>query len=457
MSPGWGGDDDRLAREGRHGHRDSLVVAHAALHEDLVPGLAEALHPVHIIDADRIHQAGQDVLLADPFLGGGVDVAGDEGGALVAEVRRVRGAQGQGGDVFHLDAHRLEGRFLEKAAGTRRTRLVHGVVRSHTVGQERVLGVLAADFEDGVDLGVEVGRGPGVGDDLVDDALGTRVEACQVPARPCHPYGHDLDLGRPDLVGQGLVTLAAGLDGIAVGPQVPGAEDLLVGKAEEHGLGRGRAHVEAHSAFVAVPGGLERQVLELDPIGHLRKGSEELERRFDVLEVVALGDLRGQLVLEGVDGGAQGLEARSVVGNLHMGNRLAEEVDDHAVLGRAANHEHLPGVDAHQKLLDLFGDHSCQTRGHIADGLALIQGVGAVALAEHRAAARQVVGVGALARQVDGFVHVDVHPPDLLEEELSGTRGALVPRTDPADFALLVHFVDDERFSARGNDGVEPA
>ena len=44
--------DVRLAGERRHSHGNGLVVAHAALHEDLLAHLPEAFHPVHIVDAN---------------------------------------------------------------------------------------------------------------------------------------------------------------------------------------------------------------------------------------------------------------------------------------------------------------------------------------------------------------------------------------------------------------------
>ncbi len=181
------GNHDLPVDEGGHGEGHRLVVTDAPLHEDLLPHGALPLDPVHVVHADRVDQPRDDVLLFDPFVGGGLDVGADERGALIVEVGGAASREGDGLDPLVVDAETLVRRLLQKRAGARRARLVHGVVRGHPVGEMGVLGVLPADLEDGVHLRVEVGRAGGVGDDLVDGLGGPAVQGRDVPPRARHP------------------------------------------------------------------------------------------------------------------------------------------------------------------------------------------------------------------------------------------------------------------------------
>ena len=75
----------------------------------------------------------------------------------------VGGSQGEIGDLRDVHAEIAVGAFFEKRAGARRTGIVHRVVDGHAVAQVNVFGVLAADLEDRVDIGVVVGGAGGVG------------------------------------------------------------------------------------------------------------------------------------------------------------------------------------------------------------------------------------------------------------------------------------------------------
>ena len=136
---------------------------------------------------------------ADPFVDGALDVRGDEGGALVVEVRGTLALQGDRGDLRHLDPEGLQGRLLQEGAGARRAGLVHGVVGRDAVGDVGVLGVLTADFEESVHLGIEMDRGRGVGDDFVDDAVGESVQPRDLSARAAHAQTDDADRPRVHL------------------------------------------------------------------------------------------------------------------------------------------------------------------------------------------------------------------------------------------------------------------
>jgi hypothetical protein len=102
----------------------------------------------------------------------------DEGRTVLAEFQRRLGLQGYGADVGRVVDVQVAGRgFLEEGAGARAAGLVHGVVDGHLVAERHVLGVLAADLENGVDARVEKTGAHGVGQDLVVDPPGAAVDA----------------------------------------------------------------------------------------------------------------------------------------------------------------------------------------------------------------------------------------------------------------------------------------
>ncbi len=264
-------DDDGLADQGGHGQGHGAVVAHPALHEDLRPHRPVAFDAVRVVHADRVHQPGDDVLVGHPLVDGVLDVRGDEGRALVVEVGRLTPLEGDRGDLLHAHAQGFEGRFLQKRAGAGRTGLVHGVVRGHAVGDVGVLGVLAADFEDGVHLGVEVHRRGGVGDDLVDDPVGQGVQPGDLAARTAHPQPRDPDPGRVRLAAHLIedfpVAAARGAHRVPVGAQVDRGQQGVVPAAHQDRLGGRGAHIEAEEAVVPGAHGTPFDGLELHLAG----------------------------------------------------------------------------------------------------------------------------------------------------------------------------------------------
>ena len=122
---------------------------------------------------------------AGALLDGLADVGVDERRAVLAELERRRRARSAMGPICsaRCDVEVARGRFLEERSGPGRAGLVHGVVDGHAVVQQDVLGVLPADLEDGVDLGLEVGGAHRVGDDLVVDAGRLQEHAEQLARR----------------------------------------------------------------------------------------------------------------------------------------------------------------------------------------------------------------------------------------------------------------------------------
>ena len=193
-----------------------------------------------------------------------------------------RPLQGDLGDFLHFHPEGLEGRFFQEGAGARRAGFVHGVIGGNRVGDVGVLGVLAADFENGVHLGVEIDRGRGVGDDLVDDAVREGVQPRDLPARPAHAQPRDADRFRvhlpPHLLDDRAVALARCAHRVAVRAQVHGGQQGVVGSPQQHRLGGGGAHVEAQDADVSRPEGAAFDGFELHHAGEISERREAVRR-----------------------------------------------------------------------------------------------------------------------------------------------------------------------------------
>ncbi|OPY85057.1 MAG: hypothetical protein A4E72_02039 [Syntrophus sp. PtaU1.Bin208] len=147
---GFRGDNDPFARQGGHGDGNGPVVTDPALHEDVVPHRAVSLYPVAVVHADGINESRDDVCPAHPFVGGILDIAVDEGGALVAEIGGGITLQGNSSDILHGDAHGLPGCFFEKRTRSGAAGVIHGVVGGNAVFYIGVFGILPPDFKDRV-------------------------------------------------------------------------------------------------------------------------------------------------------------------------------------------------------------------------------------------------------------------------------------------------------------------
>ena len=142
---------------------DGAIESYAALQENFLADAARALHSVEIIAGDGVNQAGDDVLAGLSFLQRDADIGVDECGAGRLELHRLGGSQCEIGDLRDVHAKIAVGAFFEKRAGARGTGIVHRIVDGNAVAQVNVLGILAADLEDRVDIGIVVGGAGGVG------------------------------------------------------------------------------------------------------------------------------------------------------------------------------------------------------------------------------------------------------------------------------------------------------
>ena len=107
-----------------------------------------------------------------------------------------------------------------------------------------VLGILAADLEDGVDFRVEIHGCSRMSADLVVNAPGQGVQPGDLPSRTGDAEPDDLRPARQLLL-QGGVAGLGGLDGISQRFDVHRGQDAVVALSHQHRLGGGRAHIEA--------------------------------------------------------------------------------------------------------------------------------------------------------------------------------------------------------------------
>ena len=257
-----------------------------------------------------------------------------------------------------------------------------------------VLGVLAADLEDRVHVRVEENGRGGVGGDLIDDPLRHGVQARNLAARARHAEALDLYLfGKgAQLIDQGPVALARGPHRVAVSPQIDGGHDGMVDVAHQDGLRRCRAHVEPEDEPVPCPRFAPPRRLELHPVTEVVQGLQGREGALLVAEELSCAREWRRFVFEGPECCAQGLEVGRLVGDLKVFDLLAQVVHDDVVSSRAADDHDVATGHLVEDLDDLSRHHLAQARHDSPLRHALVGRVGAVALAEDTAAARDAVG-----------------------------------------------------------------
>ena len=256
----------------------------------------------------------------------------------------------------------------------------------------------------------------------------------------------------PHLLDDRAVALARCAHRVAVRAQVHGGQQGVVGSPQQHRLGGGGAHVEAQDADVSRPEGAAFDGFELHHAGEISERREACE------DVGPVGKKRvdpgegGGLVGQGPQGGPQRLQVGRLRGHDQPRDLLAQVFDHHAVLGRAADHHDVAALHLLEQFENLVGHHLAQAGSDLGLGDALVRGVGAVGLAEHRAAPRHVVR-GFHRRPLGGLFQADVHAPQLLQEKFAGAGGALVAGDDVADAPGPVQHVDHEGLAAGGHHG----
>ena len=152
-----------------------------------------------------------------------------------------------------LDVQVARGRFLEERARAGRAGFVHRIVDGDAVVQQDVLGVLAADLEQRVDVGLEERGACRVRDDLVVDAGGFQEHAEQLARRAGGGDQADAGAGAADLSLHLRQAALERRDGVAVRAPVMGGRDLQGFGVDQRHLGRRRAAVDAEHVLGAGP------------------------------------------------------------------------------------------------------------------------------------------------------------------------------------------------------------
>ena len=208
-----GRDHDRAVHAVGKGVAHGAVQGNAALQEHFLAHDPRPLDLGEIVRGDRIDQPGDDVLARLALLECDADVGIDERRAGRLELHRGRCGERGPGDLRHRDAEVPLGALFQERAGAGGAGVVHRVIDGHAVPEEDVLGVLAADLEDGVHVRVEVGRARGMGRDLVVHMAGAQIGADQFPGRAGGPDQSDPEVA--GLLRNGPEALARRCHGIA--------------------------------------------------------------------------------------------------------------------------------------------------------------------------------------------------------------------------------------------------
>ena len=228
----------------------------------------------------------------------------------------------------------------------------------------------------------------------------------------------------------------------------------MVDVAHQDGLRRRGAHVEPEDQPLPCPRFAPPRRLELHPVTEVVQGLQGREGALLVAEEPSCARERRRFVFEGPECCAQGLEVGRLVGDPEVFDLLAQVVHDDVVSRRAADDHDVATGHLVEDLDDLSRHHLAQARHDPPLRHALVGRMGAVALAEDAAAARDAVGAlrpGKPRR----LAHVHSEALDLLEEELARPRGALVPRVDRRDAPVAVQGVDEEGLAAGADDGLQ--
>ena len=230
------------------GGHQGPVPGRRPLETDDVPDVLFRGHLVEVVFGNAVQHRGQDFLARVPFGEQVIDVPFHEDRAAVARHggRRVQGAPG----VFGEGAIQLLRLFLDEAPRSGSADRVH-VAEGHAAAPERrEFGILAADLDDGVHIGLQLAGGPRVGRDLVHQEVHPHDAARELPARPGDGRARDLERTSPAPRGflDGGEKVPNGLDGVPGGSGVIPGDDPAPGRHQGQ-LGAGGTHVDPEERF----------------------------------------------------------------------------------------------------------------------------------------------------------------------------------------------------------------
>ncbi len=173
-----GGNDDIGLGLPRDGGGERRRLKRHALAKYGISDRTVSFDAVEIVENDGIVNAGQDFGGSHARRDGFFDDLRHEYGAMLPQAdaglraEREIGEIGQGLRFFEFSAL-----FFDERSRPSRACFIHGGIDDPAVAEANVFGVLAADFKDRVDVGIDGSRAFGVGGDFVDDIDGLRAEA----------------------------------------------------------------------------------------------------------------------------------------------------------------------------------------------------------------------------------------------------------------------------------------
>ena len=244
-----------------------------------------------------------------------------------------------------------------------------------------------------------------------------------------------------------------------MGPEITSCRDSTGVPIEENGFGGGRACVHAKDEVHPRPewnrpGILDPGYAMGEPAQRLALGEPPGIRRFHPgIE----GGQRLSAVFAGSHGGAGSLQIAAL--RRHVESSLRQQarqfIDQLCALRESAREQHVtvrPAARHNQRddLRSQAGDQrACDVRGR---ALAFVQLVGSIRLAVDRAPGGQCHAAPVSRRRNPGR-QVQIHPPELLNEEFAAAGRTAAARHHPADTAAG-HAVDDKALAPQRNDQI---
>jgi hypothetical protein len=368
------------------------------------------------------------------------------------------------------DVRELPALLLDERAGAGATGLVHGRVDHAAVGQAGVLGVLSADFEDGVDTRVVVKRALGVGDNLVEDVhavyavAGRQQGADDLAAAAGRTEGYDRIRTEPaggELSHQGL----GGGDRLSVGGDVALPDHFAAVAVEGHDLRTGGADVEAEDQPAGTIDAYRSGRLALhalDPVEVAGEGGHPFELVAVMRRQNRVQCRRRRRALGRHQGTSQSFKEEGIV-FLDLDHAHAVPFDEHAEVfahppraGHAADEHDLRRAETRlDQHLHVLADRIVEAGEDARAALALVGEVGHVGLEDHRATTGQRRGLGLALDRGAGLVDAQVEALHELTQEVAGalgTAGVLAEHLGAA-VAQLQH---REAVTADGDQGGRP-
>ena len=449
------------------GPEHRVVVEGAALDHDVLPQIVGGGGPDDLINGvfhDGGGQAGGDVGHAGPVLLCLLHAGIHEHGAAGAQIHRLLGKQAQLGEVGNIVAQSL-GEGLDEGAAARGAGLVEHDGVHGPVADLEALHVLAADVDDEVHVGLEMGGGLVVGHGLHQAQIAVEGVFNKVLAVAGDGGSFDLDavaahgvdlfqLFQDNSNGVALVGVVVGVQQAAVG----GDEGQLGGGGAGVQTQPGGAGVSVHvhlRGLVGVVPGAEGVVLLLagEQGGHGVHQGGGVHALLQLFQRLLKED---GLVIGGAQGRAHGGEAVAVLGENGVVpiqlQRLNEPLPQaHEEVQRTAQEYdfslQLPalGETGHGLVHHRLEDGS----GHVLFPPALVQDGLNVALGEDAAAGGDGIDLLMLQRQAIQLLNGHVHQGSHLVDEGPGAPGAgavhplLQRAAEEDDLGVLAPQLDD--------------